>query len=146
MLDSPSLSSAPSRAGVQRSSPRVLVVSDDVRQREQLTLALYAAGYDNLLSADDALLAITMIRNNPPQLVLARAEMEGGTGVDLAQWMQLERASADIPVILLTEARESASVLASAGIESLYSAPLDFAKFRTVLSRHAPHRAVQLCA
>jgi CheY-like chemotaxis protein len=83
----------------------ILVVEDEPRIVEVLTVRLRAAGY-RVIAAADAVLAGMMALKHQPDLVLLDISMPGGNGLLVAERLQNGDTTAGIPVIFLTASRQ----------------------------------------
>jgi two-component system, NtrC family, response regulator AtoC len=77
----------------------VLVVDDDERLRQTLSLLLRTAGHEVVTAADVAS-ATSVLEQRDVDLVISDLRMPGGSGVDLLH--AAKRLELDVPVILLT--------------------------------------------
>jgi two-component system, NtrC family, response regulator AtoC len=77
----------------------ILVVDDDERLRQTLSLLLRTAGHEVVAAADVAG-AEEVLRGREVDLVISDVRMPGGSGLDLLE--SIRRLEADTPVILLT--------------------------------------------
>ncbi len=124
---------------------RILVVDDEDAIREMLGVALGAAGFDVLQSAD-AQSAHGLIIDEQPDLVLLDWMMPGVTGLELLRRLRRDEITRDLPVILLTaKAEEPSKVLGlDAGADDYVAKPFSrrelISRVKAVLrrSRSAP--------
>jgi len=77
----------------------ILVVDDDERLRQTLSLLLRTAGHE-VVAAADVPGAETVLRERDVDLIISDVRMPGGSGLDLLDGVK--RLEADTPVILLT--------------------------------------------
>jgi len=77
----------------------ILVVDDDERLRQTLSLLLRTAGHE-VVAAADAAAAEDILRERDVDLVISDVRMPGGSGLDLLDGVK--RLEVDTPVILLT--------------------------------------------
>lgn len=80
----------------------VLVVDDDDDVREITKLAMELSGRWSVLSAGNGPVALTLVREHEPDVVLLDVMMPGMDGPTTFRQMQEDPATADVPVILLT--------------------------------------------
>jgi two-component system response regulator AtoC len=80
-------------------SNTILIVDDDERLRQTLSLLLRTLGHE-ILDAPDVTSAETVLREREIDLVISDLRMPGGSGMDLLETMQ--RLDLDAPLILLT--------------------------------------------
>ena len=80
---------------------RVLLVDDDEFIHEMMRLFLANTEY-SLVSATNAQDALTIVDNDPPDILITDAIMPGESGFTLIERMKSRPACANIPVILWT--------------------------------------------
>jgi two-component system phosphate regulon response regulator PhoB len=83
----------------------VLVVDDEPAIREMLQLALELAGF-RVLQAPDASVALSLIVDSRPDIVLLDWMMPGTSGYELLRRLRRDELTATVPVILLTARAE----------------------------------------
>jgi DNA-binding response OmpR family regulator len=121
---------------------KILVVEDDKRIALALTVRLRAAGYD-VITAPDAVLAVSMALKHHPDLMVLDILMPGGNGFVVAERIQDLEAMLGIPCIFLTASkqpglREQARRLGAAGFfEKPYDAGALLATIRKTLKAAA---------
>jgi DNA-binding response OmpR family regulator len=117
---------------------KILVVEDDKRIALALTVRLRAAGYD-VITAPDAVLAVSLALKHRPDLMVLDILMPGGNGFLVAERIQDLEAMLGIPCIFLTASkqpglREQARRLGAAGFfEKPYDAGELLATIRKTL-------------
>src|SRR6266850_6797908 len=117
---------------------KILVVEDDKRIALALTVRLRAAGYD-VITAPDAVLAVSMALKHRPDLMVLDILMPGGNGFLVAERIQDLEAMLGVPCIFLTASkqpglREQARRLGAAGFfEKPYEAGTLLAAIRATL-------------
>ena len=120
---------------------RILVVEDDKNIALALAIRLRAAGYD-VVTAPDAVLAVSMALKHRPDLILLDILMPAGNGFLVAERLQDLEVLLGVPCIFLTASRQSglraqARRLGAAGFfEKPYEAGELLATIRETL--HAP--------
>ena len=82
-------------------TPTVLVVDDSLSMRKSLSQLVADAGFQ-VETARDGVEAMTMIRNNPPSLVLSDMEMPRMTGLELTSQIRSHVEFGDLPVVMIT--------------------------------------------
>ena len=92
---------APSSAGVDPSSRRILVVDDSITSRTLEQSVLSAAGYD-VVTAVDGLEGWRTIERGDVALVISDVEMPHLDGVELCRRIRASAHTASLPVILVT--------------------------------------------
>ena len=80
---------------------RILVVDDEVANREFQEAILIDAGYEVVVASDGAS-ALAEIQAHPPDLILLDLLMPGMHGLEVCQRLKQEMATARIPVIVVT--------------------------------------------
>jgi DNA-binding response OmpR family regulator len=124
---------------------KILVVEDDKHIALALAVRLRAAGYD-VVSAPDAILAVSMALKHRPDQVLLDLLMPGGNGFLVAERIQDLEAMLGVPCIFLTVSkqpglREQARRLGAAGFfEKPYDTAELLATIREVLEVPADER------
>lgn len=93
----------------------ILVVDDERAIRDMVCMVLAQELYQ-WAEASDAHKAETLIKQNPPQLILLDWMMPGISGVDFARKLRRMPETADIPIIMLTAKTEEDNVIR--GLES----------------------------
>jgi DNA-binding response OmpR family regulator len=92
------------REPVQRGGggrPTVLIVDDDPDILDLYSRAIRQAGAE-ALRAGNGLQALAILRETPPDLVLLDLSMPGMDGFEVLESMQADRATAEVPVIVVT--------------------------------------------
>jgi CheY-like chemotaxis protein len=79
----------------------IVAADDDADVRELIAMTLQGGGHE-VVAIADAPGALKAIRNRRPDLVVTDFQMPGMTGVELAQQLRGDEATAAIPIILLT--------------------------------------------
>ncbi|MFI7601514.1 response regulator [Actinoplanes sp. NPDC049681] len=79
----------------------IVVVDDDEDVRELMKTSLRGGGHE-IVAAADASEALVTIRDRRPDLIVTDFQMPGMTGLELAQLVRAEQATAEVPIILLT--------------------------------------------
>ncbi len=87
-------------------SARILVIDDEPDMLALIERILKPEGYDVLLAAD-GVFGLSNLRQTEPDLVLLDIIMPGPDGLEVLQRI---RQSSDIPVIMVTAKRDSASL------------------------------------
>jgi DNA-binding response OmpR family regulator len=121
---------------------KILVVEDDKNIALALAVRLRAAGYD-VITAPDAVLAVSLALKHRPDLILLDLLMPGGNGFLVAERIQDLEAMLGVPCIFLTASkqpglREQARRLGAAGFfEKPYNAGALLATIRETLEAPA---------
>jgi two-component system response regulator RegA len=87
------------RAERPSDNPSILVVDDDRVLRERLAKALAERGYD-VRTAADYDVALTVAREEPPELAVVDLRMPGGDGIELVH--ALKQLDATTSIVVLT--------------------------------------------
>jgi DNA-binding response OmpR family regulator len=118
--------------------PKILIVEDDQDTRQLLKIRLESNGYETAF-AFDAVSAISVAREERPDLILLDFGLPGGDGVVVLERLKIFPALAHIPVVVVS-AREPVSTEArtsAAGSEAYIQKPIDneelLAAIRTAL-------------
>jgi sigma-B regulation protein RsbU (phosphoserine phosphatase) len=97
------------------SKTRIVIAEDSRIQAKMLEKRLVSAGYDVRHGADGSI-ALEMIRNDPPDLIVSDIEMPNMTGYELCRHVKQDAALRQIPLILLSTLGDPQDV-----IEGLHS-------------------------
>ena len=85
---------------------QILVVEDDVAVSQALTVRLEAAGYD-VSQAYDSTYGVSKAVNETPDLILLDLMMPAGGGIWVAERLNENPETSDVPVVFLTASREA---------------------------------------
>ena len=96
-------------------SDYILIVDDERAIRDMVCMALVQEDFQ-CSEASDAHKAETMIKQNPPQLILLDWMMPGVTGIDFARKLRRMPETTHIPIIMLTAKTEEDNIIR--GLES----------------------------
>ncbi|GAB5381268.1 MAG: phosphate regulon transcriptional regulator PhoB [Aliiglaciecola sp.] len=80
---------------------RILLVEDEAPIREMLEFVLEQLGYETI-QAEDYHVALKMLKEPYPDLILLDWMLPGGSGVQLAKKLKEHEFTRDIPIIMLT--------------------------------------------
>ncbi len=80
---------------------KILIIEDDADTRRGLELRLRHSGYD-VVSAADAVTAITVARRTVPDLVILDLGLPGGDGFTVIEQLRALNSTAPIPIIVLS--------------------------------------------
>jgi signal transduction histidine kinase len=107
----------------------ILIVDDDVRDRQLMEILLTSEGY-RLQTAASGQEALAMVKQEPPDLVLLDVMMPGTDGYQVTAEIKANAASKNIPVILFTalDDRQARLLGLESGAEDFLSKPLDGAE------------------
>ena len=84
---------------------KILVVDDNVKECELLKRFLESKGYEVVI-ATDGMVALTMVRENPPQLVILDIFMPKLDGHHLCRLLKYDKMFKDIPIIIVSAGRK----------------------------------------
>jgi len=115
---------------------KILIVEDDADTRELLKVRLHAWGYETAF-AFDAVSAISVTREEKPDLILLDMGLPGGDGVVVMDRLQSFPALAHIPVIVVSarDAGTTAARAAAAGAKAYVQKPIDNEEFRAAVRK-----------
>lgn len=108
---------------------RVLIVDDQVHNRELLKVMLMSEGFE-LSTATSGEEALAAVAENPPDLILLDVMMPGMSGHEVAAKLKGDTVSKHIPIILITANDERSDRLLglSAGADDFLTKPVDRAE------------------
>src|SRR5450432_329201 len=121
--------------------PRILIVDDQVDNRELLKIILTHQGY-LVVTAAGGELALAMVAEQPPDLILIDVLMPGIDGYQVVAKLKGNLATRPIPVIMVSGLDDHDSRMRgrSAGADGFICKPLDrtelFTQIRTLLPAH----------
>lgn len=103
---------------------KILLVDDDADLVMRLATRLRAAAYQ-VISASDAIMALTVARNERPDVVVVDVSLPGGSGLSFLGRLRAISSVSTTPVIVLSgEAVEEKEAL-EAGAQAYLRKPLD---------------------
>ena len=142
-LDLPSTFVAPTANRVDPSAETpedgdnlVLVIDDDVDQRELMTRFLQREGFRTCTAADGGT-GLTMARNVKPRAILLDVMMPGVDGWSVLSALKDDEILADIPVVMVTFVEQRA-LAASLGAADYVLKPVQWDRFKAVMDRFRP--------
>ncbi|MFO1320627.1 MAG: phosphate regulon transcriptional regulator PhoB [Burkholderiales bacterium] len=121
----------------------ILVVEDEPAIQELIAYNLRQAGHQ-LLRADSAEQAMTLVQNALPDLVLLDWMLPGVSGIEFARRLRADRRTREIPIIMLTARSDEQDKLAGleTGADDYVTKPFSprelNARVKAVLRRRAP--------
>ena len=122
---------------------RILVVEDEPSIHELISINLRMAGYE-VIVAESAELALSLIRDELPDLALLDWMLPGASGIDLARKLRSEARTRELPIIMLTARGEEQDKLRGleSGADDYITKPFSVreleARIKAVLRRRAP--------
>jgi len=116
---------------------RILVVEDNLMNRELLCVWLETEGYD-VTSAEDLKAAFAAVQSHQPHAVLLDIQLGDEDGADFATWVRQQDSSLrEVPIIAVTAhamTTERQRIL-QAGCDACISKPIDFQGLKDQLNR-----------
>ena len=122
---------------------KILVVEDEPSIHELISINLVMAGYE-VIVAESAEQALSLIRNELPDLALLDWMLPGASGIDLARQLRSEPRTRELPIIMLTARGEEQDKLRGleTGADDYITKPFSVreleARIKAVLRRRAP--------
>lgn len=116
-------------------APSVVVVDDNASNLALLDHLLKINGYDVRL-ASVAEVALQMISERPPELLITDVQLPGMSGLDLARRLKAQQATAHIRILAVTAyamAADRARAL-EAGCDAYVAKPIDTRQFPGVVA------------
>jgi DNA-binding response OmpR family regulator len=104
----------------------ILVVDDDSRSRELMSIILRAAGHQVIVAADPQE-AMALLATARPALALVDYVMPGMNGVEFCRWVRLQAEHAALRLVLLTgmDSGELRAEAQAAGAAAVVTKPFD---------------------
>jgi DNA-binding response OmpR family regulator len=104
----------------------ILVIDDDRLVLEHLEMTLKESGY-NVTACEDGEAALYLVPSLNPDLIILDSIMPGMGGPEVLRHLKAEKASAGIPVMMLTAktGRESVEEAVKLGAEDYLAKPID---------------------
>ena len=79
----------------------ILIVDDDLPSLNTLSLMLTAEGYE-VRGVPDGQMALTVVENKPPELILLDVRMPGMNGFEVCRQIKADEKSSSIPILFLS--------------------------------------------
>jgi len=116
------------------SKKKILVVDDDPVIRDVFKIILEAAGYEVELTGDGR----ELLKNqfSPPHLFLIDKLLSGVNGLDICKHLKAQKATKNIPVIMISASPGIAGQSAEAGADDHIEKPFDRSHLLKVVSRN----------
>src|SRR5574343_1542570 len=124
----------------------ILLVEDEPAIQELIAFNLVQAGH-HVLRASTAGVALTLVKNALPDLVLLDWMLPGASGVEIARKLRADERTRQIPIIMLTARSEEQDKVQGleAGADDYITKPFSprelLARIKAVLRRRAPEQA-----
>jgi CheY-like chemotaxis protein len=102
---------------------RILIVEDHPTMREAMRLVLEGEGFD-IDEASDGQTALTMVRDDPPDLVFLDMNIPGPSGAEVLEALRGDASTAAIRVIVVTaDGEEGRERVMSLGADEYFTKP-----------------------
>jgi two-component system phosphate regulon response regulator PhoB len=121
----------------------ILLVEDEPAIQELIAFNLVQAGH-HVLRASTAEVALTLVKNALPDLILLDWMLPGASGVEIARKLRADERTRQIPIIMLTARSEEQDKVQGleAGADDYITKPFSprelLARIKAVLRRRAP--------
>jgi DNA-binding response OmpR family regulator len=111
----------------------ILIVEDHPTMREAMRLVLEHEGFE-IREAGDGSSALSMVKEQPPDLMFLDLNIPGASGADVLQQVKSDPATADVRVIIVTATgEEGRDYVLSLGADEYFTKPFSpTALLRTV--------------
>jgi CheY-like chemotaxis protein len=105
---------------------RILIVDDNATNLKLTAYLVKAKGYE-VVTAADAETALTVIREQPPQLILMDVQLPGIDGLELTRRLKADPATAGILIVAVTAyaMKGDQDKAAAAGCDGYVTKPID---------------------
>jgi len=115
----------------------VLVVDDNPENLKLVRVLLQTEGYE-VLTAQDAEQALTLLKNTRPRLILMDLQLPGMDGLELTRRIKADPATRDIVILALTAyaMRGDEDKALAAGCDAYLSKPIDTQALPLIVARH----------
>lgn len=115
----------------------VLVVEDELSQREIIAYNLRAEGFE-VLTADSGDAALMAVRETPPDIILLDWMLPGVTGIEIARRLKQRVETRAIPIIMLSARSEEADKVRGleSGADDYVSKPYSVAELVARVKSH----------
>jgi diguanylate cyclase (GGDEF)-like protein/PAS domain S-box-containing protein len=126
----------------------LLIVEDDEKIREMLSMRLKMAGY-NVMMAEDGKSGLKLIDENLLDLVLCDLQMPEMTGLEVLKAVRQQYSPTALPIIMVSGSHSSDSIVEALnlGANDFVPKPIDFpvalARIRTQISRKRAEEALR---
>jgi two-component system phosphate regulon response regulator PhoB len=121
----------------------ILIVEDEADIQELIAYNLQKAGHETI-RASSAELALELVRNELPHLIIIDWMLPGMSGIELARWLRGNRRTEGIPLIMVTarDAEQDKLTGLDVGADDYMTKPFSprelNARVKAVLRRRAP--------
>ena len=120
---------------------RILIVDDNATNLKLTAYLVKAKGYE-VVTAADAEAALTVIREQPPQLILMDVQLPGIDGLELTRRLKADPAPAGILIVAVTAyaMKGDEERALAAGCDSYIPKPIDTRALPDTIARHLAKR------
>jgi len=94
-------------------SPKILVVDDSRVMRRIISSFLAKMGYDDVLEASDAGVALQIIDTEQVAVVISDYSMPGLSGLELLKAIRRDPANKDVPFVMITAEAQLGQIIAA---------------------------------
>jgi len=117
------------------SGRKILIIDDDPDLTLGLAIRLKANGY-SVASAADAVMALTRVRQEQPDLIILDLGLPGGDGFTVLERLRANLSMASIPVIVLTaRGQQLAESALQRGAVAFFQKPADNDELLSAISQ-----------
>ena len=118
---------------------RVLIVEDNAANLKLATFLLQSAGH-TVLSTTDAEAALTLARDQQPDLILMDIQLPGMDGLEATALLKADEATRAIPVIALTALamKGDEERIRAAGCDGYIAKPMRYQEFLATIAAQLP--------
>jgi len=96
-----------------KTSPKILVVDDSRVMRRIISSFLAKMGYDNVLEASDAGVALKILETEKVAVVISDYSMPGLSGLELLKAIRRDPANKDVPFVMITAEAQLGQIIAA---------------------------------
>lgn len=114
---------------------KILIVDDDRAILEALAVAIEDAGYKVATEASgDGV--VEKVKDFSPDLILLDFLLPGANGIEVARCLKRERATKDIPVILISAHLGTGKAAKELGVDDFMAKPFDIEKLLAKIGKY----------
>ncbi|AZP13372.1 phosphate regulon transcriptional regulator PhoB [Undibacterium parvum] len=127
----------------------ILVVEDEPAIQELIAVNLSLSGYQ-VMRADDAEIAVSLLRDHLPDMLLVDWMLPGQSGINLIRSLRAQARTRDLPIIMLTARGEQQDKILGleSGADDYMTKPFSpremIARIQALLRRRAPHASSEI--
>ncbi len=136
-------------ATLQATLPVVVLIDDDLFGVQMLDELIQGVSAITKVCHTDPVEAIAWIDQHPPDVVITDYDMPGTNGIELIRHLRRRRATADVPILMITSIEDPAVRLAAldAGANDFITKPFEApevrARVRNMLALRAGQKSLQ---